>query len=113
MATNNNELKEVYEEVRLMLLKEAEKFELEPQYAYENQTEVETPEAFSFYGQSFSIRESKIFRSMVMGSLDQLKELLDNPVLLKEYFTEIFGTYEEYKRETEETKERETEKEAA
>ncbi len=94
------ELKETYEKIREILLENAERLNLDPEYAYENESEKETPEGFNYFGHSFSIRDSRLFEVMVRGNLDNLKELLDDPELFSKYLEEAFGTKIDYLKET-------------
>ncbi len=99
MQINLEELKEIYEEVQEKVLEVAERLQLNPEYAYENESGTEAPEGFNYFGNSFSIRDSKLFNVMIRGNLDQLKELLDNSELFSQYVEEIFGTQSQYVKE--------------
>ena len=113
MKNNLKELGICYDILREKLLEEAGKRDLYPEYTYENESGRETPEAFIYGNEIFSIRGSKIFTTLTTGNLDNLKELLDDPELFNQIVKEVFGTYEECKKETQIDIELEKEKEAA
>lgn len=102
-----------YDKAREILLEIADKLNLDPEYAHENQSGREIPEGFTYYGQSFSIRDSEIFQLLAQGSLDQLKEFIDDPEKISEYLEEIFGTKTERGTETQANTEKEELREAA
>jgi hypothetical protein len=107
------DLEDTYNELRDTLLFEAEMRGLDPQYSLENESGTETPEGFSFWGETFSIRNSKLFELMVRGNLDKLKELIDDPEVLRECLEEVFGSYDQAKVEMQKFIEEEGMREAA
>ncbi len=93
---NLSELSEAYLNLRGLLLERAEQYGFTPYYAYENQSGIETPEAFSTRDLCVSNKNTKLLALMTMGTLEQIKEVLDDPELINEYLKEIFGERYEY-----------------
>ncbi len=98
------ELKDAYDNVRDCLIEIADRYDLTPEYAYENASGRETPEGFNYFGQSFSIRDTKLFYTMTRGSqaeiekaLIQLRNILNDPeqIIESELVVEIFGSTKE------------------
>jgi hypothetical protein len=112
------ELKDSYEAIKEGFLEHASDRSLEFEYEYENESGREIPDGFSYNGKIFSIRDTKLFNILVRGNLDQLKEVYDTPELYAQYLEEVFGSIDEYIKETQENIElgyesKEQEKEAA
>jgi len=112
------ELKDAHDYVRENMIELAGDKGLELEYAYENESGRETPDGFSLSGRTFSIRDTKLFNTLVRGSLSELHEIIDDPVLFAIYLEEVFGSIDEYIKETQRNVElgderKEQEKEAA
>jgi hypothetical protein len=107
------ELGESYKEARKILLDEADRRYYNPEYAYENQSGIEVPEKLRMGSETVNLRGTKLFSLMTMGSLENIKEFLDDPEIRAQYLAEIFGTEQEYRTETQRSTELEEAKEAA
>lgn len=112
------DLAEVYDTLLKEFVDLARERGLDMEYANENESRRETPDALSFQGNIYSIRDSRLFNLLVRGSLEQLKEVYNSPVEFAIYIEEIFGGMDEYLKETGhsiemELENREREKEAA
>lgn len=70
-----NELKNTYESMRLRFLCHINMLGCDTEYEYKNASEVEFPAYITFQEIRIGIRNTKMFETMCMGTLENLKEL--------------------------------------
>ncbi len=90
MSTNFNELNEAYMNLRGRVLEDAEKRGLIAEFKYEEHREEGIPIGFS----GFSIRDTSLFKVLVHGNLDTLKELYEGSAEYDQMMIEVFGPEE-------------------